>query len=163
MRHNKFAMLGLSAALVVSLLLVARVALAEDILNLDLPASTTTFDPCTGEDVLLSGTIHLIFRVSADSAGGLHIGLYQVNAKDIKGVGLTSGTVYVDNGSSQFPLISNARLDGASELSETVRTHLIATGGGPDANFFSDLHIHGTVNADGTITADFVDSDFVCQ
>jgi hypothetical protein len=82
------------------------------------PGSFTMFNPCTNEDVLITGTFHYLVYRQGDrthTSGGT-------------GVGLTSGTeyVYVRQGT-----------EVSGEFSETIR--LISLGSGSDLSFTDDL------------------------
>src|SRR3954463_15072342 len=46
-----------------------------------------------GEDVVLTGTLHDLFHITFDNAGGLHVKALD-NPQGISGVGLTSGAKY---------------------------------------------------------------------
>src|SRR3974377_1249776 len=77
MRSKKFAILGLSTALVMSLVLVTRLARADVILNADIPISFFDVDQCTGEFIFFSGPVHVVLRETLDDSGGLHFGIHQ--------------------------------------------------------------------------------------
>ena len=147
MRYKRFAMLGLSAAVVVSLVLVARLARAAVFIQQDIPISITGFDSCTGEDILVSGTAHEVGAATLDNAGGAHI-VAHVNFQDVSGVGLTSGTVYHATAATT---IEADLTNGAQEATMTVDERFVAPGG--NNNLFLHATLHTTINADGTVTS----------
>jgi hypothetical protein len=97
---------------------------------------------CTGEDVEISGTIHLVSKTQGD--GGI-VGHF--NYQHVRGVGLTSGTEYrvsaVDlvHLSPPFP----------SSVHSVRSFRMIAPGS--DANLLVDALMHITVNANGEVRA----------
>ena len=158
MRHKKFAMLGLSAALVVSLALVPRLARADVFFNQDIPISFIDYSQCTGEYIFFSGTLHVVYRETVDGSGGLHVGVHE-NYSDVPGVGLTSGAVYHAAGTlnEQF----NFNSGGATTVTEGEHVSYVTSGGGN--NLEVHLLFHLTINPDGTLTS-YVDTFSIrCQ
>ena len=101
---------------------------------------------CNGEDVLITGTQHLVISVTADEAGGFR---YSVRANGIiTGVGLTTGTRY--RGAAA------GTLHGSSTSGATTATfisHSTLAGQGAVPNPRVNIVIHTTINANGTATA----------
>src|SRR5437867_2597581 len=84
-----------AATLIAALLFVSSPVTAEVVSNQDLPVAFAFPNPCNGETVTLSGTIHSQTRVTIN-ANTTHVGIHQ-NFNDVKGVGLTTGAKYVLN------------------------------------------------------------------
>jgi len=111
----------------------------------------TRFVPCAnggvGEDVFLSGDIHIVFHVTLDGSGGAHV--HEVhNPQGVSGTGLTTGAMYRGVGGSPLD-VSNLRV---GEEHTAVRNMAII-GQGPDNNLLLHENFHMTVLADGTVTS----------
>lgn len=117
------------------------------------------FVPCAidgaGEFVSLSGTLHVVTRITIDANGGFH-GTAHFNPQGVKGVGLTSGDTYQGNGVTK----TTTNIAGAGfPFTETFVNNFRIIGPGPDNNLLVHQTIHLTINANGDVTADvFVDS-----
>lgn len=107
-----------------------------------LPLDVIRSADCTGEDVALSGTIHLVSHTQADGSTVGHF-----NYQNVTGVGLTSGTRYrattVDQQwlAAPFP----------TSIHSTGTFHLISQGS--SSNLLVTVLTHITVNANGEVTA----------
>jgi type 1 fimbria pilin len=78
--------------LALALLLLASPARAAQIANLTINIPATVYDnPCVGEQVSLSGDLHLILNLTIDSSGGYHF-VSKWNAS-YTGTGLISGAL----------------------------------------------------------------------
>jgi hypothetical protein len=113
--------------------------------------AVTRFVPCAnggvGEDVSLSGDIHVVFHVTLDGSGGAHVDEIH-NPQGVKGTGLITGATYQGVGGSPLDA-SNVRV---GEEHSSVRNMLII-GQGPGNNFMLHENFHITVLADGTVTS----------
>ena len=113
------------------------------------PFDLVVFIPCAnggaGEDVELSGTLHDLFHVTFDNAGGLHIKALD-NPQGISGVGLTTGTKYQATGGTQFEFNTKVGFE------ETDVNNFRIIGQGRGNNFLVHDNFHVTVNPNGTIT-----------
>lgn len=116
-----------------------------------------TFDvpvyiPCAaggaGEVVEIAGTLHDLFHITFNAAGGITIkGLD--NPQGITGVGLTTGTKYQATGGTQS--VFTGTIGSTSSFINNFRI----IGAGPGNNFLIHENEHVTVNANGTVTATF--------
>jgi hypothetical protein len=111
----------------------------------------TRFVPCAnggvGEDVFLSGDIHIVFHVTLDGSGGAHVDEIH-NPQGVSGTGLTTGAMYRGVGGSPLDA-SNLRV---GEEHTSVRNMLLI-GQGPGNNLVLHANFHVTVLADGTVTS----------
>ena len=117
-----------------------------------IPLDAIRSGDCTGEDVELSGTIHL---VSQTQSGGDVVGHF--NYQGVSGVGLTSGTTYRSSTVDHFRL-------GApfpSDITSVRSLRLISRG--PEDNLLVRFLFHITVNANGEVTAEVKDVNMVCK
>jgi hypothetical protein len=114
------------------------------------PIDIVVFVPCAnagaGEDVELTGTLHDVFHITFDNAGGIHVKGHD-NPQGISGVGLTTGTKYQGTGVTQFQF--NAKVG----FEETDVNNFRIIGQGPGNNFLVHDNFHVTVNANGEVTA----------
>lgn len=111
--------IGLAVMLAVSMLALPTPTRAEAI-NLSGPISATVFNPCTGEDVDLSGNLHLQLNFVENGAGGGHLKIH-VNTQGVSGVGVDSGNRYRGIGVLHFTLAASGPvghfvLDGNFQL-----------------------------------------------
>ena len=107
---------------------------------------------CTGEDVELSGTIHLVSQLQSD---GSEVG--QINYQGVSGVGLTSGTTYRASSVDHFRL-------GApfpSDITSVRSVRLISPGA--EDNLLVRFLFHITVNANGETTAEVREVNMECE
>jgi hypothetical protein len=118
-----------------------------------IPISDTFFS-CTGEGVLVQGTLHTVSHTFNDANGGFHT-KFQFNLKG-QGEGALSGDKYV------FHHVFNDHLNASTgplnrTLTQTVK--FIRQGSDkttPADDVNSRLVIHVTVNANGEVTTEFV-------
>lgn len=117
-----------------------------------IPLNAIRSNDCTGEQVELSGTIHLVSQTQRD---GSIVGHF--NYQQVSGVGLTSGTEY--RGST----VDNFRLSEPfpSDITSVSSFHLI--GQGTEDNLLVNDLLHITVDANGNVTASVDDVDIQCR
>jgi hypothetical protein len=106
---------------------------------------------CTGETVLISGTIHFVTQTQAD---GSFVGHF--NYQNMPGLGLTSGTIY------RVSAVDQLRLSAPfpSSINSVRSFHLISLGS--ENNLLITFLFHITVNANGEVTASIDDSHAQC-
>jgi hypothetical protein len=114
-----------------------------------IPPTAVLPDPCTGEDVHVTGTIHLVTVVTVDASGSTHTEMH-FNVQGVSGVGLTSGTRY--RGIHTETHSSNTAGPAPSEFTTRINIMLISEGGSSNLTI-RDALLHVTVNANGTVTA----------
>jgi hypothetical protein len=116
-----------------------------------IPVEAIRSGDCTGEDVLLSGRIHLVSHLQSDGSVVGHF-----NYQGVSGVGLTSGTTY------RASTVDNFRLTEPfpTDINSVRSFHLISRGSEDDLLVFALFHI--TVDANGNITAEIDDLYMKC-
>lgn len=114
-------------------------------------------NPCTGETVVLTGKILVIFHQTEDGAGGFHETLMLV-PRGITATG-TSGTRYraVGGHSDSF----NTGPGRATTFTLTVMFSVVSEGG--TDNFVGKATVHFTVNANGEPTAEVEEIRLECR
>ena len=121
----------------------------------------TRFVPCAnggaGEDVFLSGDIHIVVHVTLDGHGGAHFDEIH-NPQGVSGFGLTTGAQYRGVGGSPLDA-SNVRV---GEEHTSVR-NLMIIGQGPGNNLVLHATFHITILADGRVTSFHDNLSLVCR
>ena len=106
---------------------------------------------CTGEEVEVSGLIHLVNKIQAD---GSVIGHF--NYADVSGVGLTSGNTY------QVTAVDNIRLSAPFPSSITSERGFLLVSRGASSNLLVRVAYHITISGTGELTAFIEDLDMLC-
>ena len=119
-----------------------------------------TQHPCTGEPVLLRGTIHAAGHFTVDGRGGIHIESH-LNPQGYSGVGLVTGTKYQLTGAQNFLINADAEYAPPIVFSSLSQIHFISQGSAD--NFVEFLISHLTVNANGTVTATVFHAGAECR
>jgi hypothetical protein len=130
--------------------------------NVDVPLDevvTLTCGTDTIEDVHITGELHVLFHVTVDDAGGMHVDIHD-NPHGTTGVGLTSGTAYHAVGSAQANSENNGPTD-QMEISHQAVFGLISQG--QAVNFDFVAVVHSTVNANGDVTVDLSEIRMECH
>jgi hypothetical protein len=118
-----------------------------------------TDNPCIGEDVHLTGTLHAVSTLVINKNTGHWI--WQYNPKGLTGVGLDTGTVYHATGLTRQEFQWTEQPDlYPMNFTFVNRVPLISEGSG--ANLVWIQTVHATLNANGEVTADFNDDRFLC-
>jgi hypothetical protein len=160
-------MLVIPARVKVVVVMVSALALAAGLLTLTLlakpaqaqaetfkdsvrePFTALVTNPCTGEDVLLEGTQHLVVHTTIDANGGFHFqswGNAQLQGES------ASGAKYV----AHQTLHERINSEAASNFTRTDTIQIIRQGSATSTDDFVIKQVqHVTVNANGEITSMF--------
>ena len=142
-------------------LVTPRIDNGEVIQRINIPINTDVVLPCAagGQDeiVALSGEVHMVFSVTSDSGGGLHIDTHS-NNEGVWGTGLTTGDKYHATGGNRFSSNTNG---AASEVTFVNNFQLI--GQGQNNNLVIHETVHMTINANGDVTANIFNVDAECR
>ena len=139
------------------------VALAGAVLNQTTPISTVADNDCTGETVLLEGTLHTVVHLGA-SGDRLHLG-EDVHLTGMKGTALVSGAEYVEMDVQN----SQGNVTPLGQQEFTVERTMNLTRLGEDKTFGDgdDLRTHVkahiTMNANSVVTVDKTDARTECR
>jgi hypothetical protein len=142
----------------------AAYAAAQTITTVEkIPIDQTSFVPCAaggaGEEIQLTGQANLVFHGTLDNTGGVHIKLHG-NFQGVIGTGLTTGDKYqATNTVNEVGFIDNL----GEDRQVTFLTKINFIGQGDASNLLGIMHIHGTLNADGTVTALVINVSFECR
>jgi hypothetical protein len=146
-----------AALLAFALVLVPSTASAAVVQNVRVPLDVTFFNPCTGDVIQFTGTIHFLAAETADGNGGFHLH-FDDNVSGITGVGVPSGITYHGVGGDWFEV--NARPPFPFVITQTDVFSFISVGSAPNMVITATLHM--TVNANGTVTAQVDRFSFNC-
>ena len=110
--------------------------------NIVVPFPSPTINPCNGEQVNVSGNIHITTGVSTDGSGGLHFRSH-INNQGVGGIGVATGSRY------QIPSTSDTAtyLGSATTMTLTLNSRVVAQGSTP--NFSVRQSFHVTIDPDG--------------
>jgi hypothetical protein len=133
--------------LAAALCLVPVTSSAAVVQNVQVPINITVFNPCTGDLIAVSGSIHLLATMTQEQ-GGFHIS-FMDNVSQVTGTGSVTGVAYHGVGGDWFT--ANVRPPFPVEFTATDVFGLISQGPSPNLVVTDTFHI--TVNADGTMTA----------
>jgi hypothetical protein len=157
-RNRSSLICRLAATLVILGAMSFGPAHADVLTNLDVPVASVVSDPCSGEQVALTGRLHLLVSLTSDSGGGVHTQIHS-NPQGVEGTALTSGTTYVGNGMTRLSINING--DPPLEFTFVNNFHLISPGKAPNISVHATTHM--VINANGDITADVVSLSVDCD
>ena len=143
---------ALVLAVVASLHAQAPAARAEAVTT-TIPLAGETVNPCSGEVVTYTGSLHLVMSFTADGSGGFHTVIR--SNYEISGVSVTvtvTGTKYRGSGGDLTE--ENVRPPYPYEFTKALKFVLVSAS--PTDNFQMHTLFHITFNANGVQTA-FVD------
>jgi hypothetical protein len=142
-------MTALRGVLLVTALSLVAAGVAQGALtsNTEIPSSFTFFDQCSGEDVAVAGTVHVV--TTSTMTDNTLSGTFHSNFK-ATGIGQVSGLAYqeavVANSSFKTSLING----GATS---TFVGQITIVAPGARNNQVSPIFMHTTMNADGEVTS----------
>jgi hypothetical protein len=145
--------LGLALAGAVLSFFVARPGSAGVIVNEAVPFSETFSVPCAnggaGEDVLLTGFLHVLVAAKQDGSGGLHT-VVHFQPMGLAGTGLTTGDVYRATG------MTGETVNGIDiPFEDTFVNNFRLIGPGKGNNLLVHELFHVTINTQGVVTVEF--------
>jgi hypothetical protein len=130
--------------------------------NEQIPFSLIDFVPCAnggaGEEVLVTGTLHVLTHVTIDARGGLHVKLH-VQPQGASGIGLTTGDTYRGTGVTQEHFNFNA----SGGFTDTFINNFRLIGQGPGNNLLVHQTIHVTVTPNGDVTSEVENTSVECR
>lgn len=121
---------------------------------------TDTATTCGGEDVNISGNMHLLAHVTTDARSGRHV-ILQINTERVKGVGVTSGGQFVSSSTNNDSINDADTMGGQSEYTTTTKFLLVGKGNLPDLLVKATIHL--TVNANDEVTAEVTNVVTQCR
>jgi hypothetical protein len=143
-------------------LLFVGSAPAEVLVNTAEPFEAVFFVPCAdggaGEEVLLTGFLHVLMTETQDAKGNLHF-MSHFQPMGIVGTGLTTDDMYRGTGVEK-----ETTKDASPPPSEdTFVSNFRIIGQGPGNNFLLHQLFHVTVNANGEVTVEVDNLSVDCK
>ena len=128
--------------------------------NVRVPFDLLVFVPCAaggaGEEVQLSGSLHILFVTTFNDAGGFH-SKYHFQPQGVHGYGLTTGARYQATG------VTQGTFNGTAGFTDTYVNNFKIIGQGPGNNFLIHENFHFTINANGQATVSVTHSTAKCK
>lgn len=128
--------------------------------NVVVPLDLSTFIPCanggSGEVVTLTGTLHVLYNVTTDNQGGVHVKSH-FQPQQVSGVGSITGDRYQGTGATQE--MYTTRVGSTHTYVNVFR--VIGQGPGNDYRVFELTHT--TVHPDGRVSANVDQSRVDCR
>lgn len=144
-------------------MVVAVTAVAGAVVNQNTPFAHSITSDCTGEEVLLQGKMHTVVHFG-DSGDRVHFG-EDVHLTGMKGTAILSGARYVEMDVQNTQ--ANITAFGQREITAERTMNLTRLGEDKTFGDGDDLHVHViahmTMNANGVVTVDKVDSRNECR
>ena len=139
---------------------VARAEATTVTTNEQIPFSLIAFVPCAnggaGEDVLVTGTLHVLSHVTIDAKGGIHVKQH-FQPQGATGVGLTTGDTYHATG------VTQEHFNATGGFTDTFINTFRIIGQGPGNNLLVHQTIHVTVTPNGDVTSEVVNTSVECR
>jgi hypothetical protein len=138
-----------------ALALAAGMALAQastDTFNEKVPFNLVAENRCTGEPVRFTGNLLIVFHVTEDAKGGIHVQEH-FQPQGVSGTGLESGEQYRAVGVTRRDLYI-APGEEVREFTIVSRFYLVSNG--PSENMLVAATTHVTFNAKGEPTAELL-------
>ena len=164
MRRFRYRLPAVVALLLVTVAVptVASAQAETVVTNIRFPLSASAFVPCAlggqGEEVLVSGTAHMVVVTTIDAQGQPHV-IVTTNYDGLQGTGLTSGDKYV--GVAAENQISN--FEPLAPWIVTMTQTVQFVGQGPNNNFMVKFLFHLTVDATGKVTVSKAELQIECR
>jgi hypothetical protein len=134
------------------------------IINDQIPFAQPVFVPCAnngaGEVVLISGTLHVLIHQTISDAGHGQLKLH-FQPQGASGVGLTTGDTYRATGVTQQ--METVDLTDGAPATFTFINNFRIIGPRRDNNLLVHQNVHFTVNANGELTAEVINTSVECR
>lgn len=131
---------------------------AEVLVNTVIDYSDVVPIPCAGENVFISGRLHLLIIEQYDANGGIHY-KFHGQPQGMTGIGLVSGNTWHATGLTQ----GHTNVHSGLPFEDTYVNNYRIIGSGPGNNFLVHEVFHITVNANGDVTANVVNASVECK
>src|SRR5262249_32646422 len=116
------------------------------------PVEFSFTNPCTGEEILLTGTAITQIQFTQDPNGVIHSHIHS-NGLNVTGTGVTSGTKYVLQGTGTSTSTFSESVEGLITVTTAGRFQLTSRGAGD--NFAFTFVLHQTFTPNGVLSVDF--------
>lgn len=148
--------------LTVLLLMVGPLLFAEVTTNIIVPVNLQVFIPCAnggaGESVTISGDLHILITTTIND-NTLHL-TQHFQPQGLTGVGSVTGDKYQGTGVTRQDVNVNGIV---FPFNTTFVNNFRIIGQGQGNNFLVHQTVHTTVNANGDVTADILNTSMECK
>lgn len=146
-----------AVALAIVGLVVQTPTRAAVIVNTQVPFTLTVATTCFPEIVVLTGSTHILQTSEVDDNGGIHF-KSQLQSQGISGIGMITGVKYQGMSLRQTHTIDHS----TPALETTLMLDIRVIGQGSANNFLLHVTMHMTINANGEVTANVVNTGIEC-
>lgn len=116
------------------------------------PLDGATAIACNGEEVIVTGELHVTFQTTVDAVGGIHE-RFTLVPHNVRGVGSVTGTQYKAVGGNHWHVFTGDADSGPFNFTQAEMFNLVSQGS--SENLQLKFTFHGTVNANGLETVFF--------
>jgi hypothetical protein len=149
---------NLAVALALVGMVVQTPTHAAVVVNTQVPFTLIVASTCQPEIVTLTGSIHILQTSEVDSNGGTHF-KSQFQSQGISGVSMLTGIKYQGMRLNQTHTIDHS----TPALETTIQNDIRIIGQGPGNNLLLHITMHMTINANGEVTANVVNTSIECR
>jgi len=160
MKRNRRRLISvcLAAALVIFGLGLPTPTRAEVLTNASVPFAIGVLIPCVPEVAVLTGELHILITQEVDSDGGIHVKTH-FQPQGISGVGSVTGAKYQGTGVTQEHINDHS----STAFEDTFVNNFRMIGQGPGNNLLVHTTFHVTVDANGVVTSNVVNTSVECM
>lgn len=155
---KRFLTYGFSLLLVLGTLSLPAPTNAAVVVNTSIPFTIGVFIPCVPEPAILTGELHILITSTVDNNGGLHFKSHY-QPQRLSGFGLVTGDKYQGTGVTQ----EHVNIHPGLAFEDTFINNFRMIGQGPGNNFLVHTTFHVTVNANGDVTANVLNTSVDCK
>ena len=148
----------LAGALVMLGMSLPTTTRAAVVLNTSATFTALIFIPCAPDIAFVTGDLHVLISEEEDSNGGVHLKSH-FQPQGISGVGLLTGDKYQATGVTQ----EHTNIHSGLAFEDTFVNNFRIIGQGPGNNLLVHTTFHVTVNANGDVTAEVLNSSVDCN
>jgi hypothetical protein len=151
-------MLGIAVGASLAMAPAAQAAVLE---NISIPIETvqpTVINPCNGDTIALTGDLHVLvsFTINANQISGKSL----AQPQGVSGTDLTTGAEYRATGVTQDQF-GGSLTNGQYQETFINRFDIVGQGSAPSYLVHETAHV--TINANGTVTANFDNFSLSCK
>jgi hypothetical protein len=125
-------------------------------INETIPIAQGATNPCNGDAVQLAGTSHILIHSTTAASGNQHFYIDATNS--LSGVGAPSLLSYQGETRDLFDFLT----EDPFPIVETIYSDILLHSATNEDNFTFRFHYKITINANGTATAEILDSTNEC-
>lgn len=156
---RKILMLGISFALAAVTAVPVHAQAVTITTRIVEPLDGATAIACNGEEVIVTGELHITFQTTVDSGGGIHE-RFTLVPHNVRGVGSVTGTQYKAVGGNHWHVFTADADSAPFNFTQAEMFNLVSQGS--SENLQLKFTFHGTVNAIGVEAVFFDQASAQC-